>query len=98
QISALGAEAGAVARYHSSKYEADRFLMELPLDWAVFALSLVYGAGGSSARIFDSQASLPLIPLPGRGDQRVQPVHIDDLVEAVMRLAESPAALLCVLR
>lgn len=97
QISALGAEAGAIARYHGSKYEADRFLMELPLDWAVLQPSLVYGAGGSSARMFDSQASLPLIPLPGRGDQRVQPVHIDDLVEAVVRLAESPAALRCVL-
>lgn len=97
QISAVGAEAGALARYHSSKYEADRFLMALPLDWAVVQPSLVYGAGGSSARMFDSQASLPLVPLPGRGDQRVQPVHIDDLVEAVMRLAESPAALHCVL-
>ncbi len=97
QISALGAEAGAIARYHASKYEADRFLMELPLDWAIVQPSLVYGAGGGSARMFDSQASLPLIPLPGRGDQRVQPVHIDDLVEAVMRLAESPAALRCVL-
>lgn len=97
QVSALGAEAGAAARYHGSKYEADRFLMELPLDWAVLQPSLVYGAGGSSARMFDSQASLPLIPLPGRGDQRVQPVHIDDLVEAVVRLAESPAALHCVL-
>jgi uncharacterized protein YbjT (DUF2867 family)/uncharacterized membrane protein YphA (DoxX/SURF4 family) len=97
QISALGAEAGALARYHGSKYEADRFLMDLPLDWAVVQPSLVYGAGGSSARMFDSQASLPLIPLPGRGEQRVQPVHIDDLVEAVVRLAESPAALHCVL-
>ena len=97
QISALGAEAGAIARYHGSKYQADRFLMELPLDWAIVQPSLVYGAGGGSARMFDAQASLPLVPLPGSGDQRVQPVHIDDLVEAVMRLAESPAALHCVL-
>src|SRR5690349_15727196 len=97
QISALGAEAGAIARYHASKYEADRFLMELPLDWAIVQPSLVYGAGGGSARMFDAQASLPLVPLPGNGGQRVQPVHIDDLVEAVVRLAESPAALHCVL-
>jgi uncharacterized protein YbjT (DUF2867 family)/uncharacterized membrane protein YphA (DoxX/SURF4 family) len=97
QISALGSEPDAIARYHRSKYQADRFLMELPLDWAVVQPSLVYGAGGGSARMFDSQASLPLVPLPGRGDQRVQPVHVDDLVEAVVRLAESPAALHCVL-
>lgn len=97
QVSALGAEAGAIARYHASKYEADRFLMELPLDWAIVQPSLVYGAGGGSARMFDSQASLPLIPLPAGGHQRIQPVHIDDLVETVTRLAESPAALHCVL-
>jgi uncharacterized protein YbjT (DUF2867 family)/uncharacterized membrane protein YphA (DoxX/SURF4 family) len=97
QVSALGAEAGAVARYHASKHEADRFLMQLPLDWAIVQPSLVYGAGGTSATLFDSLASLPLVPLPGRGEQRVQPVHIDDLVDAVLRLAESPAALRCVL-
>jgi uncharacterized protein YbjT (DUF2867 family) len=97
QVSALGAEAGAAARYHASKYEADRFLMELPLDWAIVQPSLVYGAGGTSARMFDALASLPLVPLPGGGEQRVQPVHIDDLVDAVVRLAESPAALHCVL-
>ena len=26
------------------------------------------------------------MPLPGRGDQRLQPIHIDDLTEAVVRI------------
>ena len=33
------------------------------------------------------QAAQPLIPTPGHGDQQVQPVYIDDLVEVVMALA-----------
>ena len=97
QISALGAEATAVSNYHRSKNAADRYLMDQALDWAIVQPSLVYGAGGSSAALFDALASLPVLPLPAGGSQLVQPVHIDDLVAAVLRLAESPAVLRCVL-
>jgi uncharacterized protein YbjT (DUF2867 family) len=89
QISALGAGAQALARYHRSKHEADRFLMSLPVDWAVVQPSLVYGSGGGSASLFDRLAALPVTPLPAGGHQRVQPVHVDDLVGVILALAES---------
>jgi uncharacterized protein YbjT (DUF2867 family) len=91
QISALGAAPDAPAEYHRSKDAADRYLVEQPLDSVIVQPSLVYGAGGTSARLFDTLASLPLIPLPAGGTQRVQPVHVDDLVQAIVQLAESPA-------
>lgn len=93
QISALGASADALSRYHQSKHEADSHLMDTSLDWAIVQPSLVYGAGGTSARLFDTLASLPVTPLPAGGAQRVQPVHVDDLVTAVCHLAEAPAPL-----
>jgi uncharacterized protein YbjT (DUF2867 family) len=93
QISAVGADAAAISEYHRSKHAADRYLMALPIDWAVLKPSLVYGAGGASARLFDTLASLPLVPLPGGGRQQVQPVHIDDLVDAVVKASESPVVL-----
>lgn len=98
QISALGAEAHAVSAYHRSKSEADRALMAMPVDWAVVMPSLVYGPGGASAELFDTLASLPVIPLPAGGTQRIQPVHIDDLVSALLRLIESPMELRCVIQ
>ena len=52
--------------------------------------SLVFGADGSSAELFCRLAALPLVPVPGRGLQQVQPVHIDDLVDLVCALVESP--------
>ena len=67
QVSALGAEAGAIARYHLSKHAADRHLMDLPVDWAIVQPSLVYGAGGTSAALFNLMASLPFTPLPAGG-------------------------------
>ncbi len=95
QVSALGAGPGAPAAYHRSKSEADRALMRLPVDWAVVMPSLVYGPGGASARLFDTLASLPLIPLPAGGAQPIQPVHIDDVTSALLELIESPAELRC---
>jgi uncharacterized protein YbjT (DUF2867 family) len=91
QISALGADAQARSRYHLSKKRADDFLAALPLQSVIVQPSLVFGQGGTSARLFTTLASLPLIGLPGSGEQQIQPVHIDDLVGAVIALLQSPA-------
>ncbi len=88
QISALGADDQAQSRYHRSKKQADDHLATLPLDWVVVQPSLVYGPGGTSAKLFTTLAALPVILVPGQGEQRVQPVHLDDLIEAVVRLVE----------
>jgi len=94
QISALGADAGARSAYHLSKREGDRCLEATRVRSIIVQPSLVYGPGGASARLFDTLASLPAIPVPGRGNQRIQPIHVDDLVEALARLvamADPPA-------
>jgi uncharacterized protein YbjT (DUF2867 family) len=84
QISALGADAGKTA-YFRSKHVADACLESLPLEWTIMQPSLVYGPGGTSARLFTLLASLPLIGLPGKGQQLVQPIHIDDVCNAIVR-------------
>jgi nucleoside-diphosphate-sugar epimerase len=89
QISALGADADAISRYHMSKAVADRHLMTLPLAWSILQPSLVFGPGGASARLFITLASMPIVCLPGAGEQRVQPVHIDDLTELCVRLVQN---------
>lgn len=89
QISAFGADADAQSRYHLSKREADEFLLALPIACAIVQPSLVYGTDGASARLFTTLASLPIIPIPGNGSQQVQPVHIDDVVRAVIALIGS---------
>jgi len=84
QISALGADERAITPYQSSKKAADDVLRRLPLDWFVLRPSLVYGPGGKSTALFRRLASLPVIPLVDRGQQMIQPVHVDDLVAAVL--------------
>lgn len=92
QVSALGADEQAQSSYHLSKKRADDMLAGLPVHSVIVQPSLVYGAGGTSARLFTTLASLPLIGLPGTGQQQIQPVHIDDVVEAILALLDRPIA------
>lgn len=89
QISALGADQHAASGYHRSKREADDVLANSPVPWVIVQPSLVFGDDGRSASLFTRLAALPLIPVPGDGSQLVQPVHIDDLAAAVVRVIET---------
>ena len=93
QISALGVgdDESLVSPYLHSKLCADDVLATLPLDGAVLRPSLVFGPNSQSGALFATLASLPLIGLPGRGHQRVQPIHVFELAEAVVRLLEQAA-------
>lgn len=90
QLSALGADQEANTAYHLTKKAADDYLAALPLRasqsaWIVQP-SLVYGKDGASARAFKTLASLPFAVRFGSAPQLVQPVHIDDVVEAILGL------------
>jgi uncharacterized protein YbjT (DUF2867 family) len=91
QVSALGADEYAQSRYHLSKKRADDALSRTPVAWTIVQPSLVFGERGTSASLFTALAVLPVIPVPGDGSQRVQPIHVDDLCEAIVRLMETDA-------
>lgn len=91
QVSALGVghDAAALAMpYLYNKLRADDALATLPTAWAVLRPSLVHGPRSQSAALFATLASLPLVTLPGSGAQRVQPIHVYELAEAIVRLLE----------
>lgn len=92
QISALGADDTAFSTYHLSKLAADEYLRSLDLDWFVLRPSLIYGRGGKSAALFMRLASLPIIPVIGDGQQKLQPVHIRDVVATVLHCLVSTHA------
>ena len=96
QISALGVsdDADSLATpYLHSKLLADEALATLGLDWAVLRPSLIYGPGSQSGALFATLASMPIIGLPGRGQQPVQPIHVFEVAEAVAHLIEQQGAL-----
>ena len=89
QISALGADQHAASRYHRSKKQADDRLAALSIPWVIVQPSLVFGQGGASAALFNRLAALPVVPVPGDGKQNIQPIHVDDLAAAIVRVLET---------
>lgn len=86
QLSALGADQDADTAYHLSKKAADDYLASLPVRAAIVQPSLVYGSDGASARVFKALASMPFAVRFGDAPQLVQPVHVDDVVTAIVAL------------
>jgi len=89
QISALGADEHAFTPYQITKKEADDVLRSLPVNGFVLRPSLVYGRGGKSMQMFEDLASLPVLPLIDGGEQIIQPVHISDLTDTVLKCLTS---------
>jgi uncharacterized protein YbjT (DUF2867 family) len=86
QLSALGADEHADTAYHLSKKAADDYLASLPVRAAIVQPSLVYGSDGTSARVFKALASMPFAVRFGDAPQLVQPIHVDDVVAAIVSL------------
>ena len=86
QLSALGADEHADTRYHLSKKAADDYLASLPLRAFIVQPSLVYGKDGASASAFKILASMPFCVRFGSAPQLVQPIHVDDVVGAIVSL------------
>jgi uncharacterized protein YbjT (DUF2867 family) len=85
QISALGDRNDG--EFVASKHRCDEALSERPLDWLILRPSLVYSAQGSygGTSLLRALAALPwLIPVPGKGDQPVQPVSAEDVGACVV--------------
>jgi uncharacterized protein YbjT (DUF2867 family) len=92
QISAISAEAAAPTAYAATKRAADTALAASDLDWVILRPSLVYAAGAyGGTALFRALAALPVTPLVGAGDQPFQPIHVDDVAAALLRVLADPA-------
>lgn len=93
QISALGADASARTSFHQTKSNADDCCLRIArtqdlAGWTVIRPSLVIGRGGASTALFSAMAALPLQPRLVEGTWEIQPIHISDLVHAVLLLLQ----------
>jgi NADH dehydrogenase len=87
QMSALKAATDAPSHYLRSKGQAERLIREsgTTLDWTIFQPSVMFGPGDSFLNRFAGLlASIPFIfPLP-KPNARLQPVLVDDVVDAML--------------
>jgi uncharacterized protein YbjT (DUF2867 family) len=88
QVSALKAAADAPSYYLRSKGEAEKLIRDrsTTLDWTIFQPSVMFGPGDSFLNRFAGLlAAIPLVFPLARPNARLQPVAVDDVVNA-MRL------------
>ncbi len=92
-ISALGVDSGIDVPYFSTRRIAERALFSMPMRWLCLRPSVIYGEDGASAAMFRTMAALPIQVLPMGGVQSLQPVHIDDICDAVSSWVANPDAM-----
>jgi NADH dehydrogenase len=85
-MSALGTRAGARSRYHQTKWAAEEAVRASPVPWTIFRPSIIYGRGdGFVTLLAGMMRRLPIVPMIGAGQQRLQPVPVAHVAQGFVR-------------
>jgi NADH dehydrogenase len=92
QLSAIGASPDGATAYQRSKAAGEAAALEVP-GAVVFRPSVVFGPEDDFFNRFAALARmLPVMPLPGGGVTRFQPVFVGDVAEAIARAVDGQVA------
>jgi NADH dehydrogenase len=81
-MSANGTDKDALSAYHKSKWLAEETVRNSNLDWTIFRPSLIYGKEDQFINMLAGLIrTLPVVPVMGNGDYRMQPVSVDLLAK-----------------
>jgi NADH dehydrogenase len=80
--------------YYRAKWEMEQAVRGSTLSFVIFRPSFVFGRDGGILPTFRKLARLaPVTPIPGTGEQRLQPLWVDDVAAYVVRAVADEAAL-----
>jgi NADH dehydrogenase len=89
-VTALGTDENAPSTYHRTKWHAEKYLINSGIDYVIIRPSLIIGktCGRRNSKLVDRYIRLiqtkSMVPLVGGGNNKLQPVFIDDLVNALV--------------
>ena len=93
QVSALGADAEGKSKYARTKAEGEAAVRAAVLTATVVRPSIVFGQDDDFFNRFGALAAqAPVLPLPGGGQTRFQPVFVNDVAAAIAACVTDPAA------
>jgi len=91
-LSGAGVGEGRPEEWFVAKDRAEEAVRSSGMTWTIVRPSWVYGPRDRSLNRFALFArTMPVIPLPGSGKNRVRPVHVDDVARVVATALRSPA-------
>jgi NADH dehydrogenase len=83
-LSCLGAQASARSPLYAAKWEADQLVRASGLPYTILRSSLILGNGDGITRpLACLMRSSPIVPVPGSGTARLQPVDVGDLSRCI---------------
>ncbi|HEY8785405.1 MAG TPA: complex I NDUFA9 subunit family protein [Candidatus Limnocylindria bacterium] len=90
-MGALGADPASPYPYLRSKGEGEALVTGSGIAHVVLQPSLLFGEGDDFFPRLAFSLMFPLVPVPGDGKARFQPLHVDDIAEALVAAVERPA-------
>jgi NADH dehydrogenase len=89
--SALGADLNSWSGYLRTKAEAEEIVRNSGLNYTIFRPSLIIGPwDGFTKKLIDMLKISPVIPVPGEGTARFQPIFIKDWIKCIDKVIEHP--------
>ncbi len=94
-MGAMGVVDDPNLHYASSKAKAEGLVRDSGLDWTILKPSLQFGEGDGFFNIVAGlvRTSPGFVPVPGDGNARFQPIHVDDVAEVVIRSLADPTTI-----
>ncbi len=83
-FSTLGASTHSRARLMRAKAVAERAVVESTLAHTVFAPSIIYSPSDPYLTLLQRMSWLPLMPIPGSGSARFEPIWAEDVAQCVL--------------
>lgn len=92
-VSGIGVDRRSKSAYVRARALGEERVQDAYAESVILRPSALFGPGDALlGAIVPMIRWLPVIPLFGEGDSRLQPVHVDDVARAVMAAAAQPAA------
>jgi uncharacterized protein YbjT (DUF2867 family) len=90
-FSAIGASAHHRARFFRAKALAERAVRKSSLPHTIVRPSIVYAPGDQYLTLLEHMSLLPVVPMPGSGRARFQPIWAEDVAACTQALIEGRA-------
>ena len=90
-MSANGVRLEASTAYHQTKWQAEQIVRDSGLDWTICRPSLIFGRGGEFVEMLAGLIrKLPVVPVIGDGQYRLQPVSVHEVAETFVKALTLP--------
>lgn len=91
QVTALGSASDAESEYHRTKWQAEEFFRNSGIPHIIYQPSLIIGktCGNRNSKLVSRYMDLidkrPKVPVIGGGHNKVQPIFVGDLAQAIVK-------------